>query len=305
MLTRHTRDSITWVDLESPTREELQCVMEEFNINARVEEEIISPTPYPLVVASPEYLYLILHFPTTDPHGGARNQEIDFIVGKHFVITARYEVVSSIHNLHKVFEAEDLLGLPGRHVHGAALVEKILRQLYGAIREEVEDAAHLLERIEDDIFSGKERETVLSISLMGRLLLRFDTTLAHHKEPLHSFLFDLCKPEFFGKGFTEPMSQIEAEHDHAIALVHSYRDVATELRNTNDSLLSSSQNEIIKRLTIITTAAFPVTIITGIFGLTNDSLPFVHDQNGFYIIVIFMAIVVFAFVSYFKRNKWF
>ena len=279
--------------------------MEEFGINARVEEEIVSPTPYPLVVASPEYLYLILHFPTTDTHGGARNQEIDFIVGKHFVVTARYEVVSSIHNLHKVFEAEDLLGLPGKNVRGSALVEKILRQLYGAIREEIEETAHLLERIEDDIFNGKERETVLSISLMGRLLLRFDTTLAHHKEPLHAFLLDLCKPEFFGKEFAESMQHIEAEHDHAISLVSSYRDVATELRNTNDSLLSSSQNEIIKRLTIITTAAFPVTIITGIFGMTNDSLPLAHNPNGFYIIIAIIAITVVLFVAYFKRNKWF
>jgi magnesium transporter len=305
MLTRHTRDAITWVDLESPTRQELQNVMAEFNINARIEEEIVSPTPYPLVVASQDYLYLILHFPTSDPHGGARNQEIDFIVGKHFVITARYEVVSSIHNLHKVFEAEDLLGLPGKHIHGSALVEKILRQLYGAIREEVEDTAHLLERIEDDIFSSKERETVLSISLIGRLLLRFDTILAHHREPLHSFLLDLCKPEFFGKEFAEPMRQIEAEHDHAISLVSSYRDVATELRNTNDSLLSSAQNDIIKRLTIITTAAFPVTIITGIFSMSNENLPFNHSTNGFYLVIALMAITVVLFVSYFKRNKWF
>ena len=305
MLTRHTRDDITWVDLESPTHDELQSVMSEFNINARIEEEIVSPTPYPLVVSSSDYLYLILHFPTTDPHGGARNQEIDFIVGKNFVITSRYEVVSSIHNLHKVFEAEDLLGLPGKHVHGSALVEKILRQLYGAIREEVEEAAHLLDRIEDDIFNGKERETVLSISLMGRLLLRFDTTLANHKEPLYAFLSDLCKPEFFGKEFVQPMKHIEAEHDHAISLVSSYRDVATELRNTNDSLLSSSQNEIIKRLTIITTAAFPVTIITGIFGITNDYLPLVHSPSGFYIILGIIIITVILFVSYFKRNKWF
>jgi Mg2+ and Co2+ transporter CorA len=58
MLTRHTRKDITWIDLESPTRQELQDVVTEFGIDARIEEEIISPTPYPLVVASPNYLYL-------------------------------------------------------------------------------------------------------------------------------------------------------------------------------------------------------------------------------------------------------
>jgi magnesium transporter len=305
MLTRHVRDGITWIDLESPTRDELQQVMQEFSINSRVEEEILSPTPYPLVVSSADYLYMILHFPTTDPHGGARNQEVDFIVGKHFVVTARYEVVNSIHNLHKVFEAEDLLGLPGKHVKGSALVERIMRQLYGAIREEVEDAARLLERIEEDIFNGKERETVLSISLMGRILLRFDTSLAQHRQPLHAFLKDLCKPEFFGPTFGPTVTHIEAEHDHTVALVSSFRDVATELRNTNDSLLSSSQNEVIKRLTIITSAAFPLTIIAGVFGISSQYLPLVNEPDGPAIIISIMIAAVILFVGYFKYQKWF
>ncbi len=305
MVTRHERDGITWVDLESPTRDELQEVMQEFGINARIEEEIISPTPYPLVVSSPHYLYLILHFPTTDPHGGARNQEVDFIVGKHFLITARYEVVSSIHNLHKVFESEDLLGLPGKHIHGADLLDRVMRQLYGAIREEVEETARLLERVEDDIFNGKEREMVLSISLIGRILLRFETTLAHHKEPLHSFLGDLCSPSFFGKEFCDIRARIEAEHNHSAAMVGSYKAVATELRNTNDSLLSASQNEVIKRLTIITTVAFPLTVITGIFGMNTEYLPFVGSPQGIFVIVGLMILSVISLVSYFIHKRWF
>ena len=160
MVTRHTRGKVTWIDLEAPTHEELNTVMVEFGIDSRIEEEIISPTPYPIVIDFPEYLYLILHFPTADPRGGTRNQEVDFIVGKNFVITARYEVIDSIHNLHKVFEAEELLGLPETGNHTNILVERILRRLYGAIREEIEQVSYLLDRIERNIFSGKERETV-------------------------------------------------------------------------------------------------------------------------------------------------
>src|SRR5689334_6203544 len=125
MITRHERGGLTWVDLESPTREELRAVVDEFHIEAQVEEEIISPTPYPLFLASPEYAYLILHFPTAEIKGGARNQEIDIIAGKNFLITARYEVVGSILTLHKAFEAEELLGIPSDG-GGAALVERLL-----------------------------------------------------------------------------------------------------------------------------------------------------------------------------------
>ena len=183
MVTRHTRGKITWIDLESPSHSELSEVMREFSIDERIEEEIISSTHYPLVISSPKYQYLILHFPTADPSTGTRNQEIDFIVGKNFLITARYEVIDTIHSLHRVFEAEELLGLPRADTLTAHLLERILKRLYGAIREEMERASRLLEHIESDMFSGKERETIRDISDIGRVLLRFQTAVSRHQEP--------------------------------------------------------------------------------------------------------------------------
>ncbi|MDB5237711.1 MAG: Magnesium transporter [Parcubacteria group bacterium] len=304
MLTRHTRKGITWIDMESPTRQELQEVMNEFSIDARIEEEIIAPTPYPLVVSSARYLYLILHFPTTDPRGGAKNQEIDFIVGKDFMITARYEVIDSVHNLHKVFEAEELLGLPKNHADAEGLLERVLRHLYAAIGEETEQIARMLERIENDIFSGKERETVFNLSKVSRVLLRFDTTLARHADSLSTFLSELATPEFFGKNFQEHIAHIEAERLHAGALVASYRAVTNELRNTNDSLLSTKQNDIITRLTIMAFATFPLTVITGLFGINAAGVPLVHSPNAFWYIVGIMALSVVLFISFFRFKKW-
>jgi len=210
MVTRHTRGRVTWIDLESPTHEELAAVMREFGIDERVEEEIIAPTHYPISIAFPRYHYLILHFPTADPDSGTRNQEVDFIVGKEFLITARYEVIDTIHNLHRVFEAEELLGIPHPSTKADELLERVLRRLYGAIREEMERAARTLERIEQDMFSGGERDTVHTISDVGRVLLRFQTTLGRHVEPLSLFLHGLASPAFFGLKFKEHIAHIEA-----------------------------------------------------------------------------------------------
>ena len=304
MITRHNRNGIVWVDLETPSREELRAVMSEFAIDTRVEEEVISPTPYPLVLSGPHYVYLILHFPTTDARGGARKQEIDFIVGKKFLITARYEVVDSIHSLHRVFEAEELLGIPPKSKTADSLVERVLRYLYGAIREQIEQTAVQLDRIENSIFAGQERRMVRAISLVGRSLLRFDMALTKHAEPLKAFLAHLERPAFFGKEFAIHSTHIQAEHDHTEALVASYRNVALELRSTNESLLTSSQNEIIKRLTIMTFVALPLSIITGFFGMNNEYLPFVDNPLFPLVIVIIMVTLVLGFLTYFKRKDW-
>lgn len=304
MVRRHERNGVIWVDLEAPSREELRAVMKEFDIGERVEEEIVSPTPYPLVLCSPHYSYLILHFPTTKLDGGARNQEIDFIVGKHFLITTRYEVVDSIHSLHRVFEAEELLGLNPKTHTTHSLVERVLRQLYGAIRDQAEQTAHAMDRIEDDIFAGKEREMVYAISLLGRVFLRFDTTLARHEEPLRTFLEDLSGAAFFGKGFRVHAAHIMAEHDHTKAIVNTYRAMLAELRTTNESLLTSTQNEVMKNLTIMAFVTFPLTLMAGIFGMNTKYLPVVGHPNDFWIIVGVMVLAAIGFFVFFRMKKW-
>jgi magnesium transporter len=303
MVTRHTRGKITWVDLESPSHEELSNVMREFNIDERIEEEIIAPTPYPLVLAFPKYRYLILHFPTTEAAGGTRTQEVDFIVGKNFIITARYEIIETLHNLHRVFEAEELLGLPHAAERMDDLLERLMRRMYGAIREEMEHAARTLDRIESDMFSGKERATVHAISDIGRVLLRFQTTLARHEEPLGVFLSGLATPAFLGTRFTEHAAHIEGERDHVADLVRSYRAAASELRATNDSLLNASQNEIMKLLTMVAFIVTPFTVVATLFGM-NVETPLEGNPNQFLIILILGATGSLVCYLFFRFKKW-
>lgn len=304
MITRHTRGKVVWVDMESPTHEELTSIMREFHIDARIEEEIVSPTPYPIVVSFPSYIYLILHFPTTEASGGAKRQEIDFIVGKNFIITARYEVIDTIYNLHKVFEAEELLGMPTHEVHASELFERMMRRLYGAIRQESERIGLMLERIEKDIFAGHEREIVRTISEVNRILLRFDTTLRRHGESLDTVFDHLSSASFFGKGFSVHASHISAERNHVASLISSYREVAGELRITNDSLLSSSQNQVMKSLTIMSFVTFPLTFLAALFAMETDYLPIIGIHGDFWIIVAIMLSLALSFLTFFKVKRW-
>jgi magnesium transporter len=304
MITRHERGNVVWVDIESPTRQELHEVMREFDIDGRIEEEIASSTPYPILVSSPKYHYAILHFPASDPTGGAKSQEIDFIVGKKFLITARYEAIHSIHNLHKVFEAEELLGISKTKSSGDVLLERILRRLYGAIREEVEIIGRQLDRIEHDIFGGKERETMRTISEVNRVLLRFDMMIKRHEENLSSLLQELSAPTFFGKSFADSAAHIEAEREHVASLISSYREIAAELRDTNDSLLSASQNEVMKTLTVITFIILPLTLIASVFQMRVPGLPLTNDPNAFWIIIGLDVVVTGLLVLYTKLRHW-
>lgn len=305
MIIRHDCGDTTWTDLECPTPEELRSVMDQYGISSRIEDEIVNPTPYPLAVSFPHYAYLILHFPVADADEGTRSQEIDFIVGKDFIVTVRYETIAPVHNLHKIFEAEELLELPApERANGSELVELVFRRLYRAIREEVEQAGRLLERIEEDVFAGKERETVRKISEAGRVLLRFETTLKRHEEPLQEFMRELSDKRFFDHSFRVHASSIEAEREHVAALVASYRAVVRELRTTNDSLLSASQNEVMKYLAFMSLLTFPLTLIAAIFAMDTVHMPIIGLPYDFWIIIALMILVGLGLFWFARAKRW-
>lgn len=303
MITRHTRGKTTWIDLEYPTSEELLTVMSEFQIDERVREEILTPTAYPFTIAFPGYCYLVLHFPTADALSGAKVQEVDFIVGKNFIITARYEVIEQIHTLHKVIEAEELLGTPQKQFKIEELLSRIMDRLYVGISSEIEQIGYRLDRIERDIFSGKEREAVRTISDTARVLLRFETALTRHEVPLTDFLTFLGAPAFFGTKFDEYAAYIEGGRNHASAMVAAYRSTATELRITNDSLLTSSQDRIIRRLMVFSFVSYPPPLLAVIFAMRTD-LPIVGGQNDFlWVIAIMLGSSLFLFLVA-RFNRW-
>lgn len=304
MITRQVCGKTVWIDIESPSYEDLTAVMDEFDIESRIVEEITTPTPYPLSLSFDEYAYLILHFPTADSTDGTRVQEVDFIVGKDFIITARYEVIEPIHGLHKVFESEELLGVGGRCTETHQVLARIIGKLYGGIGEEVEIIARKLERIERDIFSGKEQSAVRTISEAGRTLLRFETALSRHKNPLSDFLEALARPGFFGKKFAEHHARIEARRADAMERVMSYRAVAEALRTTNDSLLSASQNQITKTLTVVAFIALPLTLIASTFGMNANPMPLVNEPHGFSILVGIMALTGIGLYLFFRIKRW-
>ena len=91
MLFRYDYQDGVWIDLEQPTEDELREVAYEFSLGNRLEAELFSPTPMPLVTADANAVLVVLHFPTPDAENeGTKNQEIDMVVGEHFIITAHY-----------------------------------------------------------------------------------------------------------------------------------------------------------------------------------------------------------------------
>ncbi len=293
-----------WVDLEQPTEEEIHDIALEFGIGERIEAELLSPTPSPLVAGEEELALSILHFPvSSDDSGIVGSQEVDIIVGRTFLITVRYEVVASLDGLRRILETEDLVS--GRaSLATDALLEVLFAHLYDSVREEARVLASRLSVIERQMFSGQERSSVRAISDVSRSYLHLESTLRGQEEPLERFLAALGERNFFGPSFAERASRILAEQTQVIHLIQMHREMAAELRETNQSLLESRQNEVMKTLTVANFIFLPLELIAFIFGMHALGTPLETNPDAFWIIMAVMLVFVGVMTAYFAKKRW-
>lgn len=304
MIFRYKHRGGTWIDLEHPTEEEIHRVAQEFSLGERLEAELLSPTPSPLVANDVNAVFLVLHFPASGVEDGETlDQEIDFVIGTNFIITVRYEVVEPLHRLRKTLEAQQLIS-PNEATTTDVLLEVLFAHIYTAVRDHIDSVANRLHHIEQDMFNGHERMTVRAISNTSREFLHIEASLATHEGSLNRFLKTISTRGLFGEAFEERAERILAERTQVVRLVMTYRAVATELRETNASLLEARQNEIMKTLTVITFGVMPLELIALIFGMHELGTPFETNPNAFWIILAIMLGVGGFMMLFFARRRW-
>lgn len=304
MIFRYEYHGGAWIDLEQPTEEELRNIAHEFSISSRIEKELVSPTPTPLVISDSDATLLVLHFPAHGTEKGEiESQEIDIVVGTKFIITVRYEVIAPLYHLKKQLETQNVVA-PRTLITAEVLFEILFVHLYTSVRDHINHVADRITRIEQDMFNTHERATVRSISNIIREFLHMEATLANQEEPLSRFMDVLARHKFFKASFSERAEHILAERTQAARLIETYRAVTTELRETNMALLEARQNEIMKALTIITVIVLPLELIAVIFGMHAPGTPLLDDPNSFFSIIGFMLATVGVMTIYFARKRW-
>jgi len=308
MMYRYEHQGVEWVDLENPTPDELRTTARELGFGGRILEELLSPSPLATVFYEAPIALLVLHFPSAKIiDGSGVEQEVDFVVGKHFILTVRYEVVVTIHDLRKFLETNELVGRSTEKISADALLEVILNRLYENIRIEISQASKHLEHVGHDLFGKSHREIsnlVRTISEISRELLHVEAALGRHSDALALFLTELGRPELFSTEFTARARRITAQHQQTTRAISTLRLVAIELRETNVAILNATQNEIMKTLTILAFVTFPLSLITTTFGMDTKYAPILGMPGDFWIIIGIMCLLTACFFAYFRYKRW-
>ncbi len=302
MINTYRYKSETWVDINNGTPEEIHSLMDTYGIHPFIAKELTGKTPKPRIEFHDKYIYCILHFPVfKHTHSEGKSQEIDFVISKDALITARYDTLDALHKFGKELEVEEVLEKDGekKKTHDHVVLTRMLRGLYSSLFEELEFIEDTTENITTNIFKGKEKKMVVAISEVTRTLLDFKKITDLHKTILESLRDRGGK--LFGEAFEHEIESIIIDYLKINTAIKSNLEMLRELRDTNNSLLSSKQNETVKQLTVLGAILLPMNLLSWVFAMRVGGVPLEHNPNGFWMVIVAMityGLVTYLFVRY-------
>lgn len=307
MISTYKHGNIVWTDLENPTAEEIRKISEKYTFDPLVANDLLTPTMRPHVDLHGDHIYLILHFPIVDSNISSdhrtRMHEVDFVIGRNYIITNRYSNLDSFFEFSKIFEVDSVLDKSQMSEHAGFVFFYLIKHLYHDLFNRLENLRGKLHDFEEKIFDGREREMVFKLSEINRQLINFKSALSMHEDVLKSFV--IVGENFFGVEFKHYLKSILGEYLKVQSELRNVKEYLNELRETNDSLLTTKQNEIMKNLTVISFIVLPLSLVTALFQMNAKTTPIIGSEYDFLKIIGIMCITLIAAFSFLKYKRWF
>jgi magnesium transporter len=302
MLERFIQKNVIWIDIQSPTNEEIHQVMTEFAFPPGLVNDLSTSVPRSEAVRDGKTIKLTLDFPIirrTDMNGP---HEVKFFVSDDFLITVHYEDIGAIDSFKKEFDVITTLKKASKKMTGTDIFIALMNELYSSTAKKLDYVQSLLTELESEIRDGHEKELVFRTSELTRKLITFRQTLKDHDD-----VFRDAREHFevvAKKSRIDELEDLRIHYLHVLRRTGSLFETLEELRDTNTALLTTKQNEIMKTLTIMAFITFPLTLVTSTFGMNTIYTPIIGIPGDFWVILGFMLLATIGFFAYFKFKKW-
>jgi magnesium transporter len=295
---------LTWVHLDAPTSEEANALAERFGWHPLDIEDVLSRRQRPKIdeYADEGYLFGVLHFPVYDKAIQRLNAgELDFFLGPdHLVTLPSVELLPVTRLFRRCQEDEGLRDQLFSKGSGRLLYE-VLDDLFDYCFPILDKIGHKLETIEDDMFEGRAEDVVRDISNVKQEIISYRKIIKPERSTLR--LLERRVERFLPEELELYFDDIVDSAERIWDLLDNYKEVVDGLEDTNESVISHRQNDVLRVLTVFSVIILPLTLVTGIFGM-NVHFPGFDTAAAFWVIVGFMVATGAGLVAFFRFKRW-
>ena len=160
---------------------------------------------------------------------------------------------------------------------------------------------HKLDSLEDDVFEGRSEEVVRDISNVKQEIISYRKIIKPERSTLR--LLERHVERFLPEELELYFDDIVDAAERIWDILDNYKEVVEALEDTNESVISHRQNDVLRVLTVFSVILLPLTLITGIFGM-NVHFPGEGTHGAFWAIVGAWSLTSSACSAFFRWKRW-
>ncbi len=265
-------------------------------------EDVLSRRQRPKIDEYPDYLFGILHFPVYDKSIQRLNAaELDFFVGNGYLVTLpKVELLPVTRLFARCQEDEELRDQLFSKGSGYLLYH-ILDDLFDYCFPILDKIGHKLDSVEDDMFEVRAEEVVRDLSNVKQEIISYRKIIKPERSTLR--VLERQVERFLPEDLELYFDDIVDASERIWDLLDNYKEVVEALEQTNESVISHRQNDVLRVLTVVTVILLPLTLITGIFGM-NVHFPGFESAAAFWVLVGFMLGLAIGLTAFFRLKRW-
>lgn len=294
----YRNDHCEWIDVESPTEDDLNFLHQRYEINMLLLEDTIDPNHLPKF----ENDHMVKFFLTRENTELERaNLNTISDISTKLGIFLMDKVIITVHRMknRSIYEFKKEILLPeNAEITAEIIALQLALKVMKSFDDESQSLLQTMDNIENEIFL-KNTNSSNQIRRLYQL---------KRKSGLNARILSISSD------WIDKFKLLKLEDAAITDLKDKHKDVITDFEHLNaqvTNLISmflamsdQKSNQVMKVLAIYSMYFFPITFIAGIYGMNFDIMPELHEPSGYFFtlgLMGFIALLTFLFV---RRKRW-
>ncbi len=297
---------VTWTDVTDPDQGLLKTLKGKYPFFLDMDlQDCLPPFQRPKLLERDQYLFMVLLFPVYDARRGTvLPSEVDFFIGRDFLVTSHRGTHASIAELAKACgEGSDacVIRPDGGAIRLALdVVHGLVVSCFPLITSLSNELIAMEQRIFDDEGDGE----------VVKDMLRLKTNVVALREAMQGYehvmkkLMDRAKRLFPVEGLQAQYEDIAGHGREIWSFLENDRDTVDALADAHLTLATHKTNHAMKTLTALAFIIFPMNLVAAIFSMHAANIPLSGNPNDFWQMLAIIFATMLAVVLFLKRKKW-
>ncbi|QBO59132.1 CorA family divalent cation transporter [Chryseobacterium salivictor] len=287
-----------WIDVESPTKEDLTFLHERYDINSLLLEDTIDANHLPKFEQDGNVNFFLMRENTQLERSNLNtisdiSTKLGIFLFDHVIIT--------IHRLknRSVYELKKEIALPqNEHIARDEIALNLALKVMKSYDDESTNLLEIMDQIESEVFLKTTNQ-----SNHIRRLYRLK-----RKSGLNTRILNISTV------WVEKFKVLQLDDTVVTDLKDKHKDVIADFEHLNaqvTSLISmflamsdQKANQVMKVLAIYSMYFFPITFIAGIYGMNFVFMPELNVKYGYYFTLGLMGIISLITFVYVRKKGW-